>query len=128
MLNSKLKCLKKEISFLELQIVEKIENYLKNLDIEVNIIECKRTDHQNTFKKSKKIEVHFLDKCLTLNSGNRKIHYRDTSIEPSEVEISEEFYTKLSIHVEMRQTILKMENKLDNLKRILVEELKKENS
>ena len=123
-----MKCLKKEISFLELQIVEKIEDYLKNLDIEVNIIECKRTDQQNAFKKSKKIEVHFLDKCLTLNSGSRKIYYRDTSIEPSEIEISEEFYTKISIQVEMRQTILRMENKLENLKKILVEELKKESS
>ncbi len=126
MLNSRLKSLKKEISSLELQIVENIERYLKNLDIEVNIIECKRSDHQNTFKKSKKIEVHFLDKCLIMNSGSRKICYKDTSIEPSEVEISEEFYAKLSIHVEMRQNILKMENKLENLKKILINS-KKEN-
>ena len=96
------------------------------MDIEVNIIECKRSDHQNTFKKSKKMEVHFLDKCLIMNSGNRKISYKDTSIEPSEVEISEEFYAKLSIHVEMRQNILKMENKLENLKKILINS-KKEN-
>lgn len=126
MLKSKLKYLKKEISFLELQIVENIERCLKNLDIEVNIVECKRSDHQNNFKKSKKIEVHFLDKCLTMNSGNREILYKDTTIELSEVEISQEFYTKLFIHVEMRQSILKMENKLENLKKILINN-KKEN-
>ena len=111
---------------MELQIVENIERCLKNLDIEVNIVECKRSDHQNNFKKSKKIEVHFLDKCLTMNSGNREILYKDTTIELSEVEISQEFYTKLFIHVEMRQSILKMENKLENLKKILINN-KKEN-
>ena len=115
MLKSKLKYLKNEISFLESKIVEKIENYLQDLDIEVNIIECKRPNHHGSLKHSKKYEVHFLDKCLTLTSGNRKITYRDTSIEPCEVEISEEFYTKISIQVEMRQSIIKMENKLKKL-------------
>lgn len=126
MLKSKLKYLKNEISFLELKIVEKIESYLQDLDIEVNIIECKRPNH-GTIKQSKKYEVHFLDKCLTLSSGNRRITYRDTSLEPCEVEISEEFYTKLSIQVEMRQSIMKMENKLKRLKNLLLQDVDKEN-
>lgn len=126
MLKSKLKYLKNEISFLESKIVEKIENYLQDLDIEVNIIECKRPNHHGSLKQSKKYEVHFLDKCLTLTSGNRKITYRDASIEPCEVEISEEFYTKISIQVEMRQSIIKMENKLKKLKNLLLQEINKE--
>ena len=121
-----MKYLKNEISFLELKIVEKIESYLQDLDIEVNIIECKRPNH-GTIKQSKKYEVHFLDKCLTLSSGNRRITYRDTSLEPCEVEISEEFYTKLSIQVEMRQSIMKMENKLKRLKNLLLQDVDKEN-
>lgn len=125
MLKSKLKYLKNEISFLESKIVEKIENYLQDLDVEVNIIECKRPNH-GALKQSKKYEVHFLDKCLTLTSGNRRITYRDSSIEPCEVEISEEFYTKISIQVEMRQSIIKMENKLKKLKNLLLQEINKE--
>lgn len=116
-----MKYLKNEISFLELKIVEKIENYLQDLDIEINIIECKRPNHGN-LKQSKKYEVHFLDKCLTLSSENRKITYRDVSGEPCEVEISEEFYTKLSIQVEIRQSIMKMENKLNKLKNLLLQD------
>ncbi len=127
MLKSKLKYLKTEISFLETKVVENIENYLQDLDIEFNIIECKRPNHHGTTKQSKKYEVHFLDKCLTLTSSNRGITYRDTSLDPCEVEISEEFYTKLSIQVEMRLSIIKMENKLKKLKNLLLQDLNKEN-
>ena len=126
MLKSKLKYLKNEVSFLESRVVENIENYLQDLDIEINIIECKRPNHNPAVKQSKKYEVHFLNKCLTLNSGNRKITYRDTALEPCEVEISEEFYTKLSIQVEMRQSIIKMENKLKSLKNLLLQDINKE--
>lgn len=124
MLESKLKYLKNEVSLLENKVVKKIEEYLEDLDIEINIIELKR--EHGVPKNMKSYEVHFLNKCLTLNAFNKRITYRDLSVNCGDIQISEEFFTKLSIATKKRLSILKMETKLEVLKKIILEEINKE--
>lgn len=121
MLDSRLKNLKDKISSIERDIISKIENYLENLDIDVNVIELKR-GHE-IHKNIKSYEVHFMDKCLILDGSLNKILYKDLSVSQEEIEISSDFYAKLSIVVKKRQMILKMENKLEVLQRILSREV-----
>ena len=110
MLNSKLKNLKEEIHSFEKELLKKIESDLENLKIEVNVIELKRG--HGVPKNVKSYEVHYLNKCLILNGTNKGITFRVKSKSCYEVEISEEFYTKLSLLAKKRQCISKMENKL----------------
>ncbi len=125
MLNSKLKNLKEEIHSFEKELLKKIESDLENLNIEVNVIELKRG--HGVPKNIKSYEVHYLNKCLILNGTNKGIIFRVKSKSCYEIEISEEFYTKLSLLVKKRQCISKMENKLDSLKNLLLEEMNKGN-
>lgn len=125
MLNSKLKNLKEEIHSFEKELLKKIESDLENLKIEVNVIELKRG--HGVPKNVKSYEVHYLNKCLILNGTNKGITFRVKSKSCYEVEISEEFYTKLSLLAKKRQCISKMENKLDSLKNLLLEEMNKGN-
>lgn len=125
MLNSKLKNLKEEIHSFENELLKKIESDLENLNIEVNVIELKRG--HGVPKNVKSYEVHYLNKCLILNGTNKGITFRVKSKSCYEVEISEEFYTKLSLLAKKRQCISKMENKLDSLKNLLLEEMNKGN-
>ena len=125
MLNSKLKNLKEEIHSFEKELLKKIESDLENLNIEVNVIELKRG--HGVPKNVKSYEVHYLNKCLILNGTNKGITFRVKSKSCYEVEISEEFYTKLSLLAKKRQCISKMENKLDSLKNLLLEEMNKGN-
>ena len=125
MLNSKLKNLKEEIYSFETELLKKIESDLENLNIEVNVVELKRG--HGVPKNVKSYEVHYLNKCLILNGTNKGITLRVKSKSYYEIEISEEFHTKLSLLVKKRQCISKMENKLDLLKNLLLEEINKEN-
>ena len=125
MLNSKLKNLKEEIHSFEKELLKKIESDLENLNVEVNVIELKRG--HGVPKNIKSYEVHYLNKCLILNGTNKGIIFRVKSKSCYEVEISEEFYTKLSLLAKKRQCISKMENKLDSLKNLLLEEINKGN-
>lgn len=125
MLSSKLKNLKEEIYSLEKELLKKIEYDLENLNIEVNVVELKR-DH-GVSKNVKSYEAHYLNKCLILNGTNKGITLRVKSKSHYEIEISEEFHTKLSLLVKKRQFISKMENKLDLLKNLVSEEMDKEN-
>ena len=125
MLNSKLKNLKEEIHSFEKELLKKIESDLENLNIEVNVIELKRG--HGVPKNVKSYEVHYLNKCLILNGTNKGITFKVKSKSCYEVEISEEFYTKLSLLIKKRQCISKMENKLDSLKNLLLEEMNKGN-
>lgn len=125
MLNSKLKNLKEEIHSFEKELLKKIESDLENLNIEVNVIELKRG--HGVPKNVKSYEVHYLNKCLILNGTNKAITFRVKSKSCYEIEISEEFYTKLSLLAKKRQCISKMENKLDSLKNLLLEEMNKGN-
>ena len=125
MLNSKLKNLKEEIHSFEKELLKKIESDLENLNIEVNVIELKRG--HGVPKNIKSYEVHYLNKCLILNGTNKGIIFRVKSKSCYEIEISEEFYTKLSLLVKKRQCISKMQNKLDSLKNLLLEEMNKGN-
>ena len=125
MLNSKLKNLKEEIHSFEKELLKKIESDLENLNVEVNVIELKRG--HGVPKNIKSYEVHYLNKCLILNGTNKGIIFRVKSKSCYEVEISEEFYTKLSLLAKKRQCISKMENKLDSLKNLLLEEMNKGN-
>jgi len=122
-LNSKLKNLKEEIHSFEKELLKNIESDLENLNIEVNVIELKRG--HGVPKNVKSYEVHYLNKCLILNGTNKGITFRVKSKSCYEVEISEEFYTKLSLLAKKRQCISKMENKLDSLKNLLLEEMNK---
>jgi len=124
-LNSKLKNLKEEIHSFEKELLKKIESDLENLNVEVNVIELKRG--HGVPKNIKSYEVHYLNKCLILNGTNKGIIFRVKSKSCYEVEISEEFYTKLSLLAKKRQCISKMENKLDSLKNLLLEEMNKGN-
>lgn len=125
MLNSKLKNLKEEIQSFEKELLKKIESDLENLNIEVNVIELKRG--HGIPKNVKSYEVHYLNKCLILNGTNKGITFKVKSKSCYEIEISEEFHTKLSLLVRKRQCISKMENKLDLLKNLLLEEMNKGN-
>ena len=125
MLNSKLKNLKEEIHSFEKELLKKIESDLENLNIEVNVIELKRG--HGVPRNVKSYEVHYLNKCLILNGTNKGITFKVKSKSCYEVEISEEFYTKLSLIIKKRQCISKMENKLDSLKNLLLEEMNKGN-
>ena len=125
MLNSKLKNLKEEIHSFEKELLKKIESDLENLNIEVNVIELKRG--HGVPRNVKSYEVHYLNKCLILNGTNKGITFKVKSKSCYEIEISEEFYTKLSLLAKKRQCISKMENKLDLLKNLLLEEINKEN-
>ena len=125
MLNSKLKNLKEEIQSFEKELLKKIESDLENLNIEVNVIELKRG--HGIPKNVKSYEVHYLNKCLILNGTNKGITFKVKSKSCYEIEISEEFYTKLSLLAKKRQCISKMENKLDSLKNLLLEEMNKGN-
>ena len=125
MLNSKLKNLKEEIHSFEKELLKKIESDLENLNIEVNVIELKRG--HGVPRNVKSYEVHYLNKCLILNGTNKGITFKVKSKSCYEVEISEEFYTKLSLLIKKRQCISKMENKLDSLKNLLLEEMNKGN-
>lgn len=125
MLNSKLKNLKEEIHSFEKELLKNIESDLENLQIEVNVVELKRGN--GVPRNIKSYEVHYLNKCLILNGTNNGITLRVKSKSCYEIEISEEFYTKLSLLVSKRQCISKMENKLDSLKNLLLEEMNKGN-
>ena len=120
MLDSKLKNLKEKIYSFEKELIKKIEFDLENLNVEVNVIELKRG--HGVPKNIKSYEVHFLNKCLILNGTNKGIIFRVKSESCYEIEISEEFYTKLSMLVKKRQYISRMENKLDLLKNLLLKE------
>lgn len=119
MLNSQLKYLKDEIDVLEQQVIKKIESYLENLDIELNIIETKKSEKtKNGFLQGYK--VHFLNKCLTIDDEYGKILYRDESISNSDIELSKDYYLKLSVNIKKRLSLIQMQKKLEDLKNLLI--------
>jgi len=120
------KNLSDEVQQLEVKLVEHIVSNIKDLNMDVNIVESKVTS-QGKFKKfiednprlQIKYEVHYMEESLSLDPIDKKILYRNDKIGYNSIEISNEHYIKLRMAIIGRKNYFEMIAKKDMLEKIL---------
>lgn len=120
------KNLSDEVQQLEVKLVEHIVSNIKDLNMDVNIVESKVTS-QGKFKKfvednpklQIKYEIHYMEESLSLDPIDKKILYKNDKIGSNSVEISNEHYIKLRMAIIGRKNYFEMIVKKDMLEKIL---------
>lgn len=115
-----------KVQQLEVKLVEYIVSNIKDLDMDVNIVESKVTS-QGKFKKfiednprlQIKYEIHYMEESLSLDPIDKKILYRNDKIGYNSIEISNEHYIKLRMAIIGRKNYFEMIAKKDMLEKIL---------
>lgn len=115
-----------KVQQLEVKLVEHIVSNIKDLDMDVNIVESKVTS-QGKFKKfiednprlQIKYEIHYMEESLSLDPIDKKILYRNDKIGYNSIEISNEHYIKLRMAIIGRKNYFEMIAKKDMLEKIL---------
>lgn len=120
------KNLSDEVQQLEVKLVEHIVSNIKDLNMDVNIVESKVTS-QGKFKKfiednprlQIKYEVHYMEESLSLDPIDKKILYSNTKIGYNNIELSNHFYIKMRMAIIGRKNYVEMIEKKSKLEKIL---------